>query len=140
MDFLSLCPNCKHLQEFSLDHFESKICEQCHQDLFPQSTELFQGSLEFNQCPHCGSAHLYQQKDFNRKIGIALLGLGIVFSFFTYGVSLLVVTGIDWWLYKKVPQVGCCYLCGSQFRNSAQIQKLPAFDLELYDYYQNIKK
>ncbi len=140
MDFSSFCPHCKTYQEFTLNTYQDKPCVHCNKNLFPNATDLFKSSFEFNQCPHCGAAHIYRQKDFNRKLGIALLFIGIGLSFFTYGISLLVVTIVDWLLYKRVGEVGCCYLCESQFRNSPQIKALEIFDLELYDYYQNIKK
>ncbi len=140
MEFSSFCPHCRHFQEFTLPSFELKACTHCHKEIFPNATELFKESFQFNQCPHCGAAHLYRQKDFNRKLGITLLAVGIGLSFFTYGISLLLVTIIDAWLYKKVGNVGCCYSCKSQFRNSPKVDNLEPFDLELHDYYQNIKQ
>lgn len=140
MDFSTFCPHCKKHQEYSLPSFTNHSCNQCGQDLFPLASDKFKEDYEFNQCPHCGAEHLYRQKDFNRKVGVALLAFGIVFSYWTYGLSLLAVTLLDWWLYRKVGDVGCCYRCQSQFRNDSQVGLIPAFDLELYDYYQNLKK
>lgn len=140
MEFSSVCPHCKTFQDFTLQQFQTHPCSHCHKDLFPNATDLFKASFHFNQCPHCGAAHIYRQKDFNRTLGITLLFIGIGLSFYTYGISLLLVTIIDWMLYQKVGEVGCCYLCESQFRNSQEVNKLEPFDLELYDYYQNIKK
>ena len=140
MDFSAFCPHCKTYQEFSLSAFEYHSCSSCQKSIFPNATDLFKESFGLNQCPHCASAHIYKQKDFNRKVGIGLLVIGIFLSFFTYGISLLIVTLFDGWLYRKVGEVGCCYLCQSQFRNSPQIEKLEGFDLELYDYYQNLKR
>jgi len=140
MEFSSFCPHCKSYQDFSIEIFQEQLCTQCSKDIFPNATDIFKSNFELNQCPHCGAAHVYRQKDFNRKLGISLLIIGIGLSFYTYGISLLLVTVVDWLLYKKVGEVGCCYLCESQFRNSYVVTKLEPFDLELYDYYQNIKK
>lgn len=140
MEFSSFCPHCKTYQDFSIPRFQERLCAQCEKNIFPNATDIFKSRFELNQCPHCGAAHVYRQKDFNRKLGITLLIIGIGLSFYTYGISLLLVTIIDWLLYKKVGEVGCCYLCESQFRTSPEVKKLEPFDLELYDYYQNIKK
>ncbi|MCX6104029.1 MAG: hypothetical protein NT000_12335 [Proteobacteria bacterium] len=139
VEFSSFCPHCHSFQEFSLEVFAIRFCGSCHADIFVNATDAFKESFHFNQCPHCSSAHLYRQKDFNRKLGISLMAIGIILSFFTYGISLLLVTVIDWWLYKKVGDVGCCYRCQSQFRLSPEVDALPSFDLELYDYYQNLR-
>lgn len=140
MDFSTICPHCKHFQEFSLEHFGNRKCESCQSELFPMASDAFKQRYEFNQCPHCGADHVYRQKDFNRTLGVSLLVIGIILSFFTYGISLLFVTALDWWLYHKVGWVGCCYLCHSQFRESDTIQGLEPFDLELHDYYRNLNK
>lgn len=140
MDFSTLCPHCGNLQEYVLDFFQEYPCSACKKNLFPNASDAFKESFQFNQCPHCGAAHLYRHKDFNRKLGIGLLVIGILLSFWTYGLSLLLVTLVDWWLYKKVKDVGCCYLCHSQFRNGNQVEALSSFDLELYDYYRNLKR
>ncbi|NBV51846.1 hypothetical protein EBR78_11600, partial [bacterium] len=83
--------------------------------------------------------HLYQRKDFNQKLGIGLIVLGVVLAYFTYGLSLLLVTGIDWWLSKRIPPMGACYRCKSEFRNSKLIRSMEPFNLQLYDYYRNLR-
>lgn len=65
--------------------------------------------------------------------------LGVALAYFTYGASLLVVTLIDWLLYRQVQEIGCCYTCGSVFRHSAKIRQLDPFSLGLHDYYKNLK-
>lgn len=91
-------------------------------------------------CPVCETEHVYKQKDFNRKLGILLLLVGIAGSFYTYGMSLLVVAIFDWWLYRHVGEVGLCYRCHSQFRGSPEVEALPPFTLQLHDYYKSLKK
>jgi len=91
-------------------------------------------------CPVCETEHVYKQKDFNRKLGVLLLLVGIAGSYFTYGLSLLVVALFDWWLYRHVGEVGLCYRCHSQFRGSPEVDALPPFTLQLHDYYKSLKK
>jgi len=80
---------------------------------------------------------VYQQKDFNRTIGVSLLVVGVILSFWTYGISLLVVTLIDFLLYRFVGNVGVCYQCQSAFRDDPAIARLEPFNLQLHDYYRS---
>jgi hypothetical protein len=110
--------------------------DHCGEPLFPYATERFLKEGKLNQCPHCGAAHLYRQKDFNRRLGIALVVVGVLLAWWTYGISLLLVTVIDWWLYRRVGDVGCCYQCTTQFRGPP-VASLEPFNLELHDYYRS---
>ena len=138
----AFCPHCReHWHgQWSSDWNDSSTprSKQCETPLFPHATPGFYESAKLDQCPICGQAHLFQQKDFNRKLGISILLVGVVFSYWTYGISLLLVTLLDYWIYRSVGEVCCCYYCESQFRGS--IAEVPPFDLELHDYYQNLKR
>ncbi len=90
-------------------------------------------------CPRCKCEHLYRRKDFNRKFGITLIAVGVVLSYWTYGVSLVVVTLLDWLLSITVGEVGICYQCEEQFRDKEMVKQLPPFNLSLHDYYMNLK-
>ena len=82
---------------------------------------------------------MYRRKDFNQKLGILLVVVGVLLAYFTYGLSLLGVTLIDFFLFRKVREVGICYQCHAEFRKSLLIDQLVPFDLELFDYYRNLK-
>lgn len=133
------CPHCKMRSELKLARGAEPPCPHCHKPLLENCTEAFSTQALLNQCPVCGCAHLYRQKDFNKKLGVALVAVGVVLAFFTYGLSLLLVTLIDWWLYRRVGEVGCCYECGLLIRDTPTLSTLPAFDLELHDYYRSVK-
>ncbi len=111
---------------------------KCHACETKRPLKASPPSLE--PCPVCEAEHVYKQKDFNRKLGILLLLIGVAGSFYTFGLSLLVVTIFDWWLYRHVGLVGLCYRCHAQFRGSPEIEKLPPFTLQLHDYYKSLKK
>jgi hypothetical protein len=127
------CPRCQTRLEVT-DH----QAEHCGQTLFPNATDRFIEAGFLNQCPACGAAHLYRQKDFNRRLGVALVLIGITLAWWTYGISLVVVTLVDWALYRAVGEVGCCYACTTQFRGP-EIAILEPFNLELNDYYRSRK-
>ncbi len=131
MEVLVTCPRCSTQLEV-----KPESAEHCGQSLLPNATDRFLKEGFLNQCPVCGAAHLFRQKDFNRKLGIGLVAIGILFAWWTYGISLLFVTIVDWWLYRRVGEVGCCYQCHAQFRGP-EIAVLEPFNLELHDYYKN---
>ena len=107
-------------------------CPKCRHALIRKERHL-----SLKNCPLCLSSHLYRQKDFNQKIGIGVVALGIAAAFFTYGMSLVLAALLDWWVYHKVGWVGICYQCQAQFRGKG-VEKLPPFNLELFDYYKNL--
>jgi len=139
MQITAPCPHCSHLQTFDFSHSQVlNKCVKCDKPLLPHATQGLLEGTKLNQCPLCGAAHLYQRKDFNQKLGVALIVIGVLLAYFTYGLSLLVVTLIDFFLFKKIKEVGICYQCGAQFRNSPLIHSLDAFNLQLFDYYKNL--
>jgi len=128
------CHRCRHKNLVSA----SSHCSSCNADLFRYPTEKFVNTSELDQCPVCGCIHLYRQKDFNRNLGIVLVVLGIALAYFTYGVSLLVVTLLDWWLYRRVKEIVLCYQCKTIFRDYASTRSIDPFNLVLHDYYKNL--
>src|SRR5512146_968440 len=68
------------------------------------------------RCAACGHDELYFQKDFNRTTGIALVVLGSIFVPWTYGLSLLGVTILDYIVWKIVKNVIVCYSCQAVHR------------------------
>ena len=67
-------------------------------------------------CLACGSNKLYTQKDFNRKLGVAVVVVGAALSPWTYGLSLVACMGIDYALYYFVPEITVCYACDAIHR------------------------
>jgi hypothetical protein len=140
MDVKVLCPDCSHRFRQSIA-FPNPIlvCPHCSATPLKHPTQTFTEGTALNQCPICGSSHLYHRKDFSQKLGIVLVVLGVALAYFTYGLSLLVVTLIDFFLFKRTHEVGICYQCQSEFRKSELITQLEPFDLQLFDYYRSLK-
>lgn len=135
------CPHCRVFQEQTILWPDpSAFCLSCSWELVSHATDAFRNERNLDQCPFCGGAHLYRRKDFNQKLGIFLVVLGVLLAYFTYGLSLLAVTLVDFFLFRKVKELGVCYQCNAQFRDSRLVETLEPFDLELSDYYRNLKK
>jgi predicted amidophosphoribosyltransferase len=141
MELKLSCPQCKNKQKRVLSWpLGTVVCEGCKKPLLEHSTEALLNQKRIDQCPVCGAAHLYRRKDFNQRLGILLVVVGVVLAYFTYGLSLLVVTLIDFFLVRRVREVGVCYQCQAEFRKSDLVDSLKPFDLELFDYYRNLRE
>ena len=141
MEIDVLCPHCGARETAHLDQgAESIPCSHCQRNLVEFLTPETREGRELRQCPVCGAAHTYRQKDFNRALGVGLIVVGVALAYFTYGISLVLVTLIDWLLVRRVGEVGCCYQCHAQFRKSPMVSQMEAFNLSLHDYYKNLKK
>ena len=86
-----------------------------------------------DRCAACGHEELYFQKDFNRRTGIALVVIGAIFAPWTYFLSLLGVTILDYAIWKVVKDVIVCYECQAVHRGYPPNPALKPFDLVVHD-------
>ncbi len=98
--------------------------------------------LQFNQdhcnsrladCPVCERKDFYQQKDFNRKIGVALFVVAACLVPWTYGLSLLALYLLDVFLFRRLSMIAICYKCKTIFRQIENIKEIREFDHEMND-------
>jgi hypothetical protein len=90
--------------------------------------------LDFvERCAACGHGELYFQKDFNRTTGVALVAIGAVFVPWTYGLSLLGVTVLDYIVWRMVKDVIVCYQCQAVHRGYPPNPNIGPFDLVTHD-------
>lgn len=82
-------------------------------------------------CLQCGSDQLYTQKDFNRRLGLAVFAVAALLSIPTWGLSLLAATLIDVALYYLIGNVTICYACNTQHRGFRPNAAHGAFDLHI---------
>ena len=86
---------------------------------------------------------MYIQKDFNRQLGIVIVGLGILAStyFFHYRQPLLAMASlvltalIDLTIYAMVGMVTVCYSCHAVYRGFDQNPEHEPFDLKKLEKY-----
>ena len=86
-------------------------------------------------CPVCGSRDVYQQRDFNRRLGLTLAGLGLLTGPFTHWISTVAMIGVDAVLYLLVPPVAICYACEAQQRGFDLEGGPKPFDIAIHDTY-----
>jgi hypothetical protein len=86
-----------------------------------------------DRCAACGHEELYFQKDFNRRTGIALVVAGSIFVPWTYGLSLLAVTILDYIVWRIVKDVIVCYECQAVHRGYPPNPAIEPFSLVIHD-------
>ena len=98
------------------------------------------------RCLVCPSHDLYVRKDFPQRLGVALVGVGIVGSsiawayanvFWTFGI-LFATALLDILLYLVVGDALMCYRCHAQYRGVGQMDAHAAFDLETHERHRQL--
>lgn len=102
-------------------------CAATHRIVFPEP------GTPVEACGACSERELYVQKDFNRTTGIALVAVGAVFVPWTWGLSLLAVTILDFFLYRILGDVTVCYACRAVHRGFPRNPAHAPFDLVTHD-------
>src|SRR6267142_254845 len=92
----------------------ARSCERCG-----AANDVIAPDATVERCAACGHDELYFQKDFNRTTGIALVVVGSIFVPWTYGLSLLGVTILDYIVWRIVKDVIVCYECQAVHRGYA---------------------
>jgi hypothetical protein len=107
-----------------------RACEHCGAEtsvIAPAENAIIE------RCAACGHDQLYFQKDFNRALGIGIIALGAVFVPWTYYLSLLGVTILDYIVWRIVKNVIVCYRCQAVHRGYPANPALKPFDLVIHD-------
>jgi len=125
-----------------LSYFE---CEKCDKKIsFKNAIEclhcvkpdLFNTKLDFSCCPICECKHLYKKKDFNQALGCIIILIGALLVPWTYGASLLILSIIDYLLYKKIKDSVECYNCKTEFKDIKVPLSLEPFDHHVAELYE----
>jgi hypothetical protein len=94
-------------------------------------------------CTSCGHDTLYVQKDFNRRVGMAIVGLGTAASVYFFGrgqpflalAALGVTAFVDFLAYFLVGEVTVCYSCHAIYRGFKRNPDHEPFDLKKLEKY-----
>lgn len=95
-------------------------------------TDTWEGD-RVDACALCGCEHLYRQRDFNRSLGCLLVLIGAIFVPWTYGLSLVALSLVDLWLYKRISDTVVCYRCDTVYRDARPTPRQGEVDLLKHD-------
>jgi len=122
------CPTCGRALE---THPGGAVrCGRCGAEASLPPAERLEG------CLVCRCSDLYRHRDFNQKLGLAIVVAGAVLwlglgSFW----PMVVAAVLDLVLYLAIPDVAICYRCKAHHREDAGIASIPKFDLERHEKY-----
>lgn len=137
------CRACEAEAEVSPSRTDRVRCPNCQAEI---NMAIDDSILERNvvtKCVSCGHDALYLQRDFNRQVGMAIVGLGIVISTYLfargrplYAMSALAVTAlVDFLAYSLVGEVTVCYSCHAIYRGFQRNPGHEPFDLKKLEKY-----
>lgn len=116
-------------------------CAACHAVTTLAVPDGLRDGGPVEACPACGGRQLYVQRDFNQKVGLAVVIVGAALAPFTpFYSSLFVAAAVDAALYAMLPEITVCYRCHAHFRGFARNPAHEAFDLHLAEQYETHEK
>ncbi|GAB4014127.1 MAG: hypothetical protein Fur0010_11830 [Bdellovibrio sp.] len=127
------CPECgSGVHVYPNQNAEIAECDVCQHHI-PLKFNADHEAGILKDCPCCERKDFYQQRDFNRKIGVMLFVIAAILSIFTYGISFIVLYLFDFLLFRKLSIIAVCYKCQTIFRNVKNIGEIHSFDHEMND-------
>ena len=141
MNVLAKCPKCDAGLPIDAADAPGEInCGRCGRTIPLHATPALREDRAVDRCPVCDGADFYIRKDFDPKIGLAVVIVGALISagFYWFGRDLIAygilasAALIDLVVYGRLKDVTVCYRCHSEFRGS-YARTAPAFDLHTAD-------
>jgi hypothetical protein len=128
MNLEFLCPHCRGELSADLLQTRTMTCSYCQQQVNLRVSESLRRSGQVDVCAVCGNDRFYLQKDFNTRLGVGIFAIGVLLSYHTYFLSLLIATIIDLILYHVLKTVTICYQCRAIYRNFEEHPDHRGFD------------
>ncbi len=141
MEILARCPGCDTALPLSAADAPSAIrCGRCGREIPLSESDAVRGDRAVDRCPVCGGADFYVRKDFNPRVGLAVVIAGALVSavFYWFGRDLVAygilasAALIDLVVYGRLKDVTVCYRCHTEFRGVYE-RRAGAFDLHTAD-------
>ncbi len=145
MNITYACPTCETAIRTEFDAQTSELsCPHCNAKIAIAPETVVDAQV--HRCLVCPSTDLYLRKDFPQRVGVALVGVGIVGSSiawhytnlpWTFGI-LFATALADVLLYSMVGDALMCYRCNTQYRGVASMETHTHFDLETHEKYRQL--
>ena len=141
MNVLAKCPKCDAgLPIDAADAPDAIKCGRCGRTIALHVTPALREDRAVDRCPVCDGADFYIRKDFDPKVGLAVVIVGALVSagFYWFGLDLVaygILGGavvIDLVVYGRLKELTVCYRCHSEFRGAYE-RTASTFDLHTAD-------
>ena len=141
MNIVAKCPQCDAgLPVSAADAPPAIKCGGCGREIALAVSEPVRTGKGLDRCPVCGGADFYGRKDFDPKVGLTVVIIGIVISatFYWFKRDLIAysilagATLVDLFIYGRLKDLSVCYRCHTEFRGP-EARNSPAFDLHTAD-------
>lgn len=134
MEVRCLCPSCGSANRLGIGadgiDRDGTLCRRCRRRLPVSQPEVITSSSgPITRCAVCGDDKLYLQKDFDQRVGCAIVAAGAALVPWTWGLSLGVCALVDYLLYRRLPPMTVCYVCGARYRGMAPHPDHAPYDL-----------
>ena len=115
-------------------------CGRCRQVFLLSFSEAVRADRQVDRCPVCEGNDFWGRKDFDPKVGLAVIVVAILISagFYYVGLDLVAygilaaATLIDLAIYSRLSDLTVCYRCHAEFRGNYE-RTAGAFDLHTAD-------
>jgi len=119
------------------------LCPHCNTKVPLFMNDSISNRSIVTACVSCGHDTLYVQKDFNRRVGMTIVVLGIVASIYFFARSqpllamgaLALTALVDFVAYSLVREVTVCYSCHAIYRGFKRNPEHEPFDLKKLEKY-----
>ena len=121
MEVSCLCPSCGSanrpgIASTGIDR-TGAVCRRCGRPLpIALPGAVTTSPAPVTRCAVCGDDKLYVQRDFDQRVGCAIVAAGAALVPWTWGLSLGVCALVDYLLYRRLPPLTVCYVCRARYR------------------------
>jgi hypothetical protein len=112
-------------------------CSRCAQIHRIDAAAALDPQGQLVRCFVCGCDQLYRQRDFNRKLGIAIVAVAAILAPFTRYLSLVAAALLDLLLYLRVGEIALCYHCAAIHRGVPMGPRIGRYDLATHERFEN---
>lgn len=122
-------------------------CPSEHSSIAFSHSDAVRGGERVDVCSRCSSSALFVQKDFDQRLGCAILvagaaiALGVSWRFggIWFVPALLAVAALDLVFARRVAPVVICYRCDSEYREVADPSAARAYDPHIAERFAGTK-
>jgi DNA-directed RNA polymerase subunit RPC12/RpoP len=141
LEVLAKCPKCDaSLLVRAAEAPAAIACGRCGREIPLTFTEALRADAGVDRCPVCGGGEFYVRKDFDPKVGLAVVIVGALISagFYWFGRDLIAygilasAALLDLIVYGRLKDLTVCYRCHTEFRGQYP-RTATAFDLHTAD-------